>query len=85
MQWVAIASPQELIDHGWLATRSLPFGFGLVGLSQPHARSSAVFVDELDALTRQDVFDQRERSRVPRIATDLDVRNRIPMETSRRC
>jgi hypothetical protein len=47
MQRVAIASPQELIDNGWTAIRSLPFGFGLVGLSQPDARPCAIVVDEL--------------------------------------
>jgi hypothetical protein len=33
-----------------VAAGSLPFQFGVVGLSQPHARPSGVFFDELDAL-----------------------------------
>ena len=50
-------------------------------LSQPDARPSAVFVDEHDALTGQNIPDQRERSGVSSVPTNLDVGDCIPMKT----
>jgi hypothetical protein len=65
-------------------SRSLFFRFSLVGLSQPHARPSTVFVDEYDPLTDQNLPNQIERGRIPRIPPNFDIRNRIPMQTRRR-
>jgi hypothetical protein len=59
--------------------------FVFSALSKAHAGTTAVLVDKYDALTDQDLLDQIERSWVPRIPPNLDVRNRIPMQTSRRC
>jgi hypothetical protein len=56
-----------------------PFGW----LSKAYTCPSAVFVDELDALTNQNLLDQSKRSRVPRIPANHDVGNRIPMQAGR--
>jgi hypothetical protein len=55
-----------------------------MAFSQAHSGPAAILVDEYDTLTDQDLLDQIERSWVPRIPPNLDVRNRIPMQTSRR-
>jgi hypothetical protein len=64
--------------------RLFRFPNGADRLPQPHASATAVFVDELDALTGQYVLDQTERSWIPSIATYLNIRNRISMKTGRR-
>jgi hypothetical protein len=51
------------------------------GFSKADTWATAVLVDELDAGAGQDVLEQRERSRISCVATDLDVRDGIPMKT----
>jgi hypothetical protein len=60
------------------------FGFYLGGFPQTHPSTTAIFVDELDALTGQYVLYQRERSWISSIPTYLNIRNRISMKTGRR-
>jgi hypothetical protein len=51
--------------------------------SKPNTGATAVLVDEYDTLTDQDFLDQIESSGIPRVSPNLNVRNRIPMQTSR--
>ena len=60
-----------------------PLGLVTMAFSHAHSWPAAVFVDEYDTLTDQDLLDQFERSWVPHIPPNLDVRDRIPMQTSR--
>jgi hypothetical protein len=73
----------QIYSWGLSATGFLR-SFG-IGLPQSDTGATAVFVDELNTLADQDVSNQRERSGIPCIPTDLDVRNGIPMKSGRRC
>jgi hypothetical protein len=61
-------------------TGSFPRLF-LCGFTEAHAGAAAVLINECNALTDQRLFDQIERGGVPRIPSNLDVRNCVSMQT----